>query len=134
MLDDLLSDDSHDDNDVLGGDAFPGVPSGGEALDGGLLGGGTGDDMVGGDLLGGSGGGGESGSDRVTENREGFFELGTGRFRDPSNGEFEPGSPPPDYGNRSNRYRAKNGQYKTRSADLYDEPEEVRLDALWPEG
>jgi hypothetical protein len=66
--------------------------------------------------------------------REDHFELETGQFRDPATGRFEPGGPPPDYDPGSDRYRAADGRFKPRSADLFDEPAEVRLDQLYPEG
>lgn len=70
---------------------------------------------------------------RVSENRESSFEKVTGRFRG-SDGQFEPGSPPPDLDQSANRYRGKDGRFKRRSSDLYDERAEVRLDSLDPEG
>lgn len=71
---------------------------------------------------------------RVSESRESEFDLETGRFRDPETGRFEPGGSPPDYDERANRFRDENGRFKDRSADLFDEPEEVRRDALFPRG
>jgi hypothetical protein len=71
----------------------------------------------------------------ITDNREPNFELLTGQFRDPDTGEFEQGGPPPDYDLEANRFRSdETGQFKPRAADYFDEPREVRLDALWPEG
>lgn len=70
----------------------------------------------------------------ITENREGMFELDTGRFRDPQSGEFEPGGPPPDFDDGVDRFRAADGQFKDRSADLFDEKEEVRTGSLDPMG
>lgn len=70
----------------------------------------------------------------VTPNREDDFELDTGRFRDPDSGEFEPGSAPPDLDEDVDRYRAEDGQFKDSADDLYDEPEEVSIDSLEPEG
>jgi hypothetical protein len=45
---------------------------------------------------------------------------------------FEPGNPPPDLDTGVDRYRAKNGQFKSRPSDLYDEPDEVLKDSLDP--
>lgn len=67
--------------------------------------------------------------DRVSKNREGMFDLSAGRFRDDM-GMFEPGSPPPDYDDVTDRYRAVDGKFKKRSRDLYDEKDEVRFDDL----
>lgn len=69
----------------------------------------------------------------VSDNREAAFELDTGRFRG-EDGEFEDGSPPPDYDSEANRYRAEDGEFKESSEDLYDEPAEVWFDSLDPEG
>lgn len=82
----------------------------------------------------GLGSGGGDGRADVTANREGNFSRKTGRFRDPLTGSFEAGSAPPDLDTGTNRYRGKNGQFKTGSADLYDEPEEVALNSLDPMG
>jgi len=68
------------------------------------------------------------------ENREEHFEIETGQFRDPDTGEFEEGGPPPDYSEEANRYRAEDGEFKERSADLYDERAEVVFDDLDFEG
>lgn len=70
----------------------------------------------------------------VSENRESDFNIESGRFHDDETGEFEPGSPPPDLGTSVDRYRAEDGKFKGRSKDLFDEPEEVRLGSLEPEG
>jgi hypothetical protein len=70
----------------------------------------------------------------LRDNREGDFSLSTGRFRNPETGEFEDGSSPPDYDSEANRYRAENGQFKSQSADLYDERAEVRFDDLGRQG
>lgn len=78
--------------------------------------------------------GGEFGGGQIRDNREEDFSLSTGRFRNPQTGEFERGGSPPDYGSEANRYRAENGQFKSRSADLYDEPAEVRFDDLGRQG
>ena len=78
--------------------------------------------------------GGEFGRGEIRDNREGDFSLSTGRFRNPETGEFEDGSSPPDYDSEANRYRAENGQFKSRSADLYDERAEVRFDDLGRQG
>lgn len=72
--------------------------------------------------------------DDITEDREEFFEIETGQFRDPDTGEFEDGGPPPDYDGEANRYRGADGEFKTRSADLFDEEEEVLFDDLGFEG
>lgn len=77
---------------------------------------------------------GGGGGHRVSKNREPHFNKKTGRFHNPETGEFEPGSPPPDLDPRADRYRAKNGRFKKRSADLYDEREEERQHELWPRG
>jgi len=74
------------------------------------------------------------GDDGLRDNREGDFSLSTGRFRNPETGEFEDGSSPPDYDSETNRYRAESGQFKVQSADLYDEPAEVRFDDLGRQG
>lgn len=71
---------------------------------------------------------------RVTDNREEHFNTQSGQFHNPHTGRFEPGGPPPDYDSRTDRYRAKNGQFKKRSSDLYDEREEERRNRLWPRG
>lgn len=71
---------------------------------------------------------------RISDGREALFERDTGRFRDPDDGRFEPGGAPPDLDTDVDRYRAKNGQFKGRSADLYDEVEEVRRGSLDPRG
>lgn len=68
------------------------------------------------------------------DSREGHFDVEAGRFRDPSTGVFEAGSPPPDYAPEANRFRAEDGKFKARSSDLYDEPEEVRRNSLAPRG
>ena len=78
--------------------------------------------------------GGEFGRGEIRDNREGDFALSTGRFRNPQTGEFEDGSSPPDYDSEANRYRAENGQFKSQSADLYDERAEVRFDDLGRQG
>lgn len=70
----------------------------------------------------------------ITKNREGNFSRESARFHDPDTGEFEAGSPPPDLDTDVDRYRAVDGKFKSRSADLFDEPEEVRLGSLDPEG
>lgn len=64
---------------------------------------------------------------------ESDFELETGRFRGET-GNFVVGSPPPDYDAGPNRFRAEDGQFKDRSADLYDEMNERRFDDLSFEG
>jgi len=74
------------------------------------------------------------GGSQIRDNREGDFSLSTGRFRNPETGEFEDGSSPPDYDSETNRYRGENGQFKSQSADLYDEPAEVRFDDLGRQG
>ena len=71
---------------------------------------------------------------RISDNREGQFELETGRFRDPYTGQFEPGGSPPDFDERTHRYRGRDGRFKTRAVDLYDERREVEERALWPFG
>lgn len=70
----------------------------------------------------------------VTEDRTDHFNLETGQFHDPETGLFEPGGPPPEYGQSTNRYRAADGQFKSRPADHYDESLEVALDSLEPRG
>ena len=69
----------------------------------------------------------------VSENREDAFELDTGRFRD-EDGEFETGSPPPDYDGDVDRYRAADGRFKSRSSDLFDESMEAMSESLEPDG
>lgn len=69
----------------------------------------------------------------ISDNREDQFERSTGRFRG-SDGEFEPGAPPPDYDRRSRRFRGQSGRYKDQSNDLYDEEAEVRKGSLDPPG
>lgn len=69
----------------------------------------------------------------IEPNREDDFEPDTGRFRG-EDGKFDVGSPPPDLDEDVNRFRAENGQFKESSADLYDEPEEVQMDSLEPDG
>lgn len=69
--------------------------------------------------------GGHTGNARVSRNREHRFDRASGRFHGPD-GQFEPGSPPPDLDPSVDRYRAKDGRFKKRSADLYDERAEVR--------
>lgn len=71
---------------------------------------------------------------RVTENREGNFDVESGRFHDPESGRFESGSPPPEWDGRGRRYRAENGQWKDRPADHFDERAEVNEDSLEPRG
>lgn len=85
------------------------------------------------DIMGGGGRSGNRGSN-IESNREDHFSLDVGRFRDPDTGKFEVGSPPPDYSSEADRYRAEDGRFKSRSSDLYDEPKEVKENALWPEG
>ena len=70
----------------------------------------------------------------ITENREGNFDIESGRFHNPETGQFEEGSPPPDLDEEVDRFRAKDGKFKSSSADLYDEYEEVIKDSLEPEG
>lgn len=70
----------------------------------------------------------------ITENREPFFNRGSGRFHDPDTGLFEAGSPPPDLDTSVDRFRAEDGQFKSRSTDLFDELEEVEQDSLDPFG
>lgn len=70
----------------------------------------------------------------ITENREEHFNRESGRFHDPDTGEFEEGGPPPDLDEEVDRYRAEDGKFKSRSADLFDEYEEVIKDSLEPEG
>lgn len=72
--------------------------------------------------------------ERITSDREGHFEKRTGRFHDPETGRFEPGRSPPDFDERANRFRGRDGRFKGRSKDLYDEPREVQQGALWPQG
>lgn len=76
----------------------------------------------------------QASSPGVTDNREDQFNRESGRFHDPSSGEFEPGSPPPDLDKSTDRYRGKNGQFKSSPDDLYDEPAEVKRDSLEPQG
>lgn len=73
-------------------------------------------------------------SDRITDNREHLFELDTARFRDPETGVFEPGSAPPDLDETVDRFRAEDGRFKDRAADLMDEEKEVIQDSLDPMG
>ena len=71
----------------------------------------------------------------ITPDRTDHFSLATGQFRDPATGEFEPGGAPPDADLTVDRYRSDvTGQFKSRPADHFDEPAEVRLDSLEPEG
>lgn len=70
----------------------------------------------------------------VTPNRTDHFELETGQFRAPDSGRFEPGGPPPDFDQEVRRYRADSGRFKTRPADHFDEPAEVRQRSLEPRG
>lgn len=72
--------------------------------------------------------------DGITSNRERHFNKRSGRFHDPDTGMFEDGAPPPDLDASVDRYRAKDGRFKKRSTDLFDEPEEVALESLEPEG
>lgn len=72
--------------------------------------------------------------ERITPDRTDHFDLETGQFRDPETGTFEPGGPPPDYDAAADRFRAVDGQFKSRTADHFDEPAEVRLDSLDPMG
>lgn len=46
------------------------------------------------------------------------FGLDTGRYRDPDDGEFVDGSPPPDYNASAKRFQAQDGEFKDRSFDL----------------
>jgi hypothetical protein len=70
----------------------------------------------------------------VTPHRESNFNRASGRFHDPDTGAFEIGGPPPDLDPSVDRYRAKDGRFKKRAADLYDEPDEARMGELWPRG
>ena len=115
--------------DSLASDTSGFGASGGDYGDDGGGSSGYGSDSSGGFF--GSDGGGES---DIRDNREGDFSLSTGRFRNPETGEFERGRSPPDYDSEANRYRAENGQFKSQSADLYDEPAEVRFDDLRGQG
>lgn len=78
--------------------------------------------------------GGDSRGRGVSANRESNFERETGRFRDPEHGVFEEGSPPPDLDRGVDRFRAADGRFKDRSADLFDEPLEASEDDLSFEG
>lgn len=89
------------------------------------------EELLGDDL---DGDGGEMLSTRIRDNRESDFDLEVGQFRNPSSGRFELGRAPPDYGHDAKRFRANDGQFKDRSADLFDEPAEVMSDTLDPEG
>lgn len=72
--------------------------------------------------------------DRITDNREHLFELDTGRFRNDETGMFEPGGAPPDLDETVDRFRAEDGRFKDRAADLFDEEAEVMQDSLDPMG
>jgi len=73
--------------------------------------------------------GGHTGPARVSRNREHRFNRASGRFHG-ADGEFEEGSPPPDLDGSADRYRAKDGRFKKRSQDLYDEELEVAFHDL----
>jgi hypothetical protein len=54
---------------------------------------------------------------KSAERTEQSFGIQSGRYRK-KNGEFHEGSPPSDYDSEAKRFRANDGQFKSRSQDL----------------